>query len=117
MGIANASAALDEGARMLDGSLGGLGGCPFAPGATGNVVFEDLVFLCESKGFATGIDLERLIAVRSILRIGNAERAALWRPRPRRVAGRHGGEGGVTFLPSPPCGKRSELKAQLGFRL
>ncbi len=68
MGIANASAALDEGARILDGSLGGLGGCPFAPGATGNVVFEDLVFLCESKGFRTGIDIERLIAVRSILR-------------------------------------------------
>jgi hydroxymethylglutaryl-CoA lyase len=68
MGIANASAALDAGARILDGSLGGLGGCPFAPGATGNVVFEDLVFLCESKGFATGIDIERLVAVRSILR-------------------------------------------------
>jgi hydroxymethylglutaryl-CoA lyase len=68
MGIANASAALDEGARILDGSLGGLGGCPFAPGATGNVVFEDLVFLCESKGFATGIDIEKLVAVRAILR-------------------------------------------------
>ena len=68
MGIANASAALDAGARILDGSLGGLGGCPFAPGATGNVVFEDLVFLCESKGFDTGIDIEKLIAVRSILR-------------------------------------------------
>jgi hydroxymethylglutaryl-CoA lyase len=68
MGIANASAALDEGARVLDGSLGGLGGCPFAPGATGNVVFEDLAFLCESKGFATGIDIDRLVAVRSILR-------------------------------------------------
>src|SRR6185312_10506347 len=63
MGIANASAALDEGARILDGSLGGIGGCPFAPGATGN-----LVFLCESKGFATGIDIERLVAVRAILR-------------------------------------------------
>jgi hydroxymethylglutaryl-CoA lyase len=68
MGIANASAAFDAGARILDGSLGGLGGCPFAPGATGNVVFEDLAFLCESKGFATGIDIERLIAVRAILR-------------------------------------------------
>jgi len=68
MGIANASAALDEGARILDGSLGGLGGCPFAPGATGNVVFEDLVFLCESKGFATGIDIDRLIAVRAVLK-------------------------------------------------
>ena len=53
---------------IAPGSLGGLGGCPFAPGATGNVVFEDLVFLCESKGFETGIDIEKLIAVRSILR-------------------------------------------------
>jgi len=68
MGIANAAAALDEGARVLDGSLGGLGGCPFAPGATGNVVFEDLVFLCESKGFPTGIDLDQLVAVRAILK-------------------------------------------------
>jgi hydroxymethylglutaryl-CoA lyase len=68
MGIANASAALDAGARILDGSLGGLGGCPFAPGATGNVVFEDLVFLCEGKGFATGIDIDKLVAVRAILR-------------------------------------------------
>jgi hydroxymethylglutaryl-CoA lyase len=67
MGIANASAALDAGARILDGSLGGLGGCPFAPGATGNVVFEDLVFLCESKGYRTGIDIDRLVAVRAIL--------------------------------------------------
>jgi hydroxymethylglutaryl-CoA lyase len=68
MGIANAAAALDEGARIFDGSLGGLGGCPFAPGATGNVVMEDLVFLCESKGFRTGIDIEKLVAVRSILK-------------------------------------------------
>jgi hydroxymethylglutaryl-CoA lyase len=68
MGIANASAALDAGARILDGSLGGLGGCPFAPGATGNVVFEDLAFLCESKGFSTGIDIGKLVGVRAILR-------------------------------------------------
>lgn len=66
MGVANASAALDAGARILDGSLGGLGGCPFAPGATGNVVFEDLVYLCERKGFDTGIDLEELVAVREV---------------------------------------------------
>ncbi|WP_425403183.1 hydroxymethylglutaryl-CoA lyase [Hwanghaeella sp.] len=66
MGVANAAAALDAGARILDGSLGGLGGCPFAPGASGNVVMEDLVFLCESKGFRTGIDLDALIAVREI---------------------------------------------------
>ncbi len=66
MGIANAAAALDNGARILDGSLGGLGGCPFAPGATGNVVFEDLVYLCETMGFSTGIDLVGLREVRDI---------------------------------------------------
>src|SRR6202795_1969024 len=68
MGIENASPALDDGARILDGSLGGLGGCPVAAGANGNVVFEDLAFLCESKGFRTGIDIDKLVAVRSILR-------------------------------------------------
>jgi hydroxymethylglutaryl-CoA lyase len=67
MAIANASAALDAGARVLEGSLGGLGGCPFAPGATGNVVFEDLVFLCETKGYETGIDVTALSAVRGVL--------------------------------------------------
>lgn len=66
MGIANAAAALDAGVRIVDGSLGGLGGCPFAPGATGNVVMEDLVFLCERKGFQTGIELDHLIAVRDV---------------------------------------------------
>ncbi|MDF2374500.1 MAG: hydroxymethylglutaryl-CoA lyase [Rhizobiaceae bacterium] len=65
-GIANAAAALDNGARILDASLGGLGGCPFAPGATGNVVFEDLVFLCETMGFATAIDLDGLAKARKI---------------------------------------------------
>ena len=67
MAVANAAASLDEGVRILDGSLGGLGGCPFAPGATGNIVFEDLVFLCVSMGFNTGIDIERLVPVRDIL--------------------------------------------------
>ena len=90
MGIANASAALDAGARILDGSLGGLGGCPFAPGATGNVVFEDLVFLCESKGFATGIDVEKLVGGARDPARGDAERDALWRPRARRAAGASG---------------------------
>jgi hydroxymethylglutaryl-CoA lyase len=66
--LANLYAGMEEGARVIDSAAGGLGGCPFAPGATGNVVFEDLVFLCESKGFPTGIDLEKLIAVRAILR-------------------------------------------------
>lgn len=67
MGMANAAAAMNSGARVLDGSLGGLGGCPFAPGATGNAVFEDLVFLCERMGFSTGIDVDALCATRSIL--------------------------------------------------
>ena len=68
MAIANASAALDAGANALDGSLGGLGGCPFAPGATGNVVTEDLIYLCERMGFATGIDLEALLLVHEIVK-------------------------------------------------
>ena len=66
-GIANAYAALQSGVRILDGTLAGLGGCPFAPGATGNVVFEDLVFLCERCGFPTGIDIDRLVEARSII--------------------------------------------------
>lgn len=67
LGLTNASAALDNGCRILDGSLGGLGGCPFAPGATGNIVFEDLIYLCETKGFATGVDIQALIGIRDIL--------------------------------------------------
>lgn len=67
MGIANASAAMDAGCRVLDGSLGGLGGCPFAPGATGNVVIEDLAFLAQMKGYDTGLDIEKLVAARAVL--------------------------------------------------
>lgn len=66
LGLANASAALDNGATIIDGSLGGLGGCPFAPGATGNIVFEDLVYLCHTKGIETGIDIDALKDVRSV---------------------------------------------------
>lgn len=66
MGIANAAAALDQGCRVFDASLAGLGGCPFAPGATGNVVLEDLIFLTETKGFDTGVDLETLMKTRAI---------------------------------------------------
>lgn len=67
MAIANASAALDAGCRVFDASLAGLGGCPFAPGATGNVVLEDLIFLADAKGFDTGIDLQGIIKTRSLL--------------------------------------------------
>jgi len=67
MGLANATAAMGQGVRVLDASLGGLGGCPAAPNATGNIVMEDLVYLCQTGGFETGVDLEKLIAVRNIL--------------------------------------------------
>ncbi|MBM3539538.1 MAG: hydroxymethylglutaryl-CoA lyase, partial [Alphaproteobacteria bacterium] len=64
LGLANAVAALETGIRTLDSSLGGLGGCPYAPGASGNVVTEDLVFMLEAMGLRTGIDMEKLLAVR-----------------------------------------------------
>lgn len=67
LAIANCAAALDNNIRILDGCLAGLGGCPFAPGATGNTVFEDMVFLCETMGFDTGIDVSALAAARSVL--------------------------------------------------
>ena len=66
-GLANVVAALDAGVTTFDSSQGGIGGCPYAPGATGNIVTEDLVFLLESMGLDTGIDLDRLIAARAIL--------------------------------------------------
>lgn len=66
-GLANAVAALEAGVTTLDSSQGGLGGCPYAPGATGNIVTEDLVFLLESMGLRTGIDLEKLVAARAIM--------------------------------------------------
>ena len=60
-GVANAYAAFMAGVRVLDASLGGIGGCPFAPGATGNVATEDLVYMFERMGVSTGLDLSRLI--------------------------------------------------------
>ena len=66
LGLANAVAALEAGVRYFDASLGGLGGCPFAPGATGNIVMEDLVFLLEKEGLRTGVDLAGLAAARTI---------------------------------------------------
>lgn len=61
MGAANAWAALEAGIRRFDASVGGIGGCPFAPGAAGNLATEDLVLLAERSGFATGISLEGLL--------------------------------------------------------
>src|SRR5712691_965082 len=62
-GYANALAAVEGGARLLDASVGGLGGCPYAPKATGNIATEDLVYLLEGEGLETGVDLDALIAV------------------------------------------------------
>ncbi len=62
-GYANCLAALDAGARVLDASVGGLGGCPYAPRATGNVATEDLVYLLEGEGIETGVDLDALVGV------------------------------------------------------
>jgi len=70
LGLANALAAYEAGVRTFDSSLGGLGGCPYAPGASGNVVTEDLVFMFEAMGVSTGIDLDLLIAARGPLRAG-----------------------------------------------
>ena len=70
LGLANCLAAWDVGVRTFDASLAGLGGCPYAPGASGNVVTEDLVFMFEAMGVATGIDLEKLIAARAPLQAG-----------------------------------------------
>jgi hydroxymethylglutaryl-CoA lyase len=70
LGLANCLAAYEEGVRTFDASLGGLGGCPYAPGASGNVVTEDLVFMFEAMGVATGIDIEKLIAARAPLIAG-----------------------------------------------
>ncbi|MBQ0917318.1 hydroxymethylglutaryl-CoA lyase [Hydrogenophaga aromaticivorans] len=70
LGLANCLAAFDVGVRSFDSSLGGLGGCPYAPGASGNVVTEDLVFMFEAMGVSTGIDLQQLFAAREPLKAG-----------------------------------------------
>lgn len=67
LGLANALAGLEEGITTLDASLGGIGGCPFAPGASGNIVTEDLVFMLQAMGIETGIDLPALLKVREIV--------------------------------------------------
>ena len=70
LGLANALAAYEEGVRHFDSSMGGLGGCPFAPGASGNVITEDLVFMFESMGVPTGVNFEKLMEARKLLVAG-----------------------------------------------
>ncbi|HQA17740.1 MAG TPA: hydroxymethylglutaryl-CoA lyase, partial [Novosphingobium sp.] len=67
LGLANVLAGLEEGITTFDSSMGGIGGCPFAPGASGNIVTEDLVFMLEAMGLHTGIDIAGLIEVRRII--------------------------------------------------
>ena len=67
LGLANVTVGVEEGIRIFDGALAGLGGCPFAPGASGNIVTEDLVFLLESLGLRTGVDLDALLRAREVL--------------------------------------------------
>lgn len=69
-GLANVVAALDAGVTTFDSSQGGIGGCPYAPGATGNIVTEDLVYLLESMGLDTGIDIAKLLDARRLLAEG-----------------------------------------------
>ena len=70
LGLANCLAAYEAGVRTFDASQAGLGGCPYAPGASGNVVTEDLVFMFEAMGIRTGVDIERLLAAREALAAG-----------------------------------------------
>ena len=91
MGLANVVAGLDAGITHYESSLGGLGGCPFAPGATGNICTEDLVHMLESMGHDTGVDLDRLIS---------AARGLAGARRPRRA--RPGNEGRKKYR-SPPA--------------
>jgi isopropylmalate/homocitrate/citramalate synthase len=83
-GYANAVAALESGASILDASVGGLGGCPFAPNATGNIATEDLVYLLEREGIVTGVELEGLIAVSAWLEgvLGRRLEGQLYRAGP-----------------------------------
>ena len=74
-GLANVVAALEVDVTTFDSSLGGLGGCPYAPGATGNLVTEDLVFMLEAMGLRTGVDVEALIAAREVLLHGLPDEA------------------------------------------
>jgi hydroxymethylglutaryl-CoA lyase/(R)-citramalyl-CoA lyase len=90
-GYANCLAAIEAGARVLDASVGGLGGCPYAPRATGNVATEDLVYLLEGEGIETGVDLDRLVAVSAWLEgllgrtlEGYVYRAGSWPPSPSK---------------------------------
>ncbi len=100
MGLVNVLAALEAGVEHLDGALGGLGGCPFAPGASGNICTEDTVHMLERMGYDTGVDLDRLLEIAQalpaivghevpgqVLKAGKADRRY---PRPKGILGPNG---------------------------
>ena len=68
MGLANANVAIEEGVRIIESAVGGLGGCPFAPGAAGNIASEDLVNMIHSMGYESGIDLQKLLHVSDLIK-------------------------------------------------
>jgi len=94
LGLANIVAAVDAGITRFDASLGGLGGCPFAPGASGNIDMEDCVFLLESMGFDTGIDIDALIALRAEVQT--------WLPNERLVGSVAKADLPKTYKPKQP---------------
>jgi len=65
--LANLYAGMEEGCRVIDSAAGGLGGCPYAPGATGNVATEDVVYMLEGMGVATGVDMAKLVAATNVV--------------------------------------------------
>lgn len=96
MGVANAWAALEAGVRRFDASVGGIGGCPFAPGAAGNIATEDLVLLAQRSGFESGISLDRLLDVvdfaETLLQRPLGGRAITWLRQERAKRQNHSGE-------------------------
>ena len=104
LGLANALAGLDEGITTLDASLGGLGGCPYAPGASGNLVTEDLVLMLNAMGLETGIDLEKLLGGAGNPGRGAARRAALWLHPRCRADARLSRKAGAMTGPTPLAG-------------
>ena len=98
-GLANAYAGIEAGVDVLDASVGGIGGCPFAPGATGNIATEDLVYMLERAGFDTGYDLEALIETARWIgeKIGRPAPSAL-----SRAGGWPRGQGSLSSTESPP---------------
>jgi len=94
-GLANVTAALDEGIRTFDSSIGGLGGCPYAPGAAGNIATEDLVYMLHGMGYETGVQLERLLEAGAYIQqqLGHSLPAKMLQAHCAKTVGEKGGDG------------------------